>query len=400
MRVQACHEGSSAAAGCSPVRGAESDQIAVAGPSPAHCAASPPDPAEVHADNFTPCQRAVLEEANYILQRMEVNDNGMLNRLQTGNTCEDGGTPVQSCNTCSFTEEEQQSLQQAMLVDMSESHGASCTTLPWLAVSDENFCSILLAMLPQDQAHRVVCAAVSILRLRLDALAVPVKQSVAATVQELGTPWLSQGSLPQAAAKILIRVHHLEAAVGAGARHPLPVARLVLASLLTRPGLNAHQAELVIKTLKECGPTSMLLAAETLAAVAEAQDWGMAFNDSTAAALMYILKLRPDISQVTTGSFPICVGSTGTLLDRCCPQRCAVLLGVQDTMRGVVTSVCLAASQPSLRPSLKFAKLLMSLVAAYPAQCRLLHGQLAQAASNGTSVISKTCAQKVDALLT
>ena len=69
--------------------------------------------------------------------------------------------------------------------------------------------------------------------------------------------------------------------------------------MLARPGLNVHQAELVIKTLKDCGPASMLLAAETLAALSEAQDWGTALNDSTAAALMYILKLRPDISQVT-----------------------------------------------------------------------------------------------------
>ena len=67
-------------------------------------------------------------------------------------------------------------------------------------------------------------------------------------------------------------------------------------------------------------------------------------------------------------------------------------------MRELVNSICLAASQPSQRPSLKFAKLLMSLVAAYPAQCRLLHGQLAQAASQGTSMLAKTCAQKVDAL--
>ena len=68
-------------------------------------------------------------------------------------------------------------------------------------------------------------------------------------------------------------------------------------------------------------------------------------------------------------------------------------------MRNFVSSMCLAASQPSLRSSLKFAKLLVSLVAAYPAQCRLLHGQLTQAASHGTSMLLKTCKQKVDALL-
>ena len=88
--------------------------------------------------------------------------------------------------------------------------------------------------------------------------------------------------------------------MGAGARHPFAIARLVLARLLTWQGLNAHQAELVTNTLKHCGSASMLLAAETLIAASGAQDWGASWNDNSVAVLMQILKLRPVISQVKT----------------------------------------------------------------------------------------------------
>lgn len=47
----------------------------------------------------------------------------------------------------------------------------------------------------------------------------------------------------------------------------------------------------------------MLLAAEMVAAAAEAQEWGTSWSDSSSAVLMQVLKLRPNIPQVTRAVF-------------------------------------------------------------------------------------------------
>ena len=106
-----------------------------------------------------------------------------------GNRSDHGEAHLQGCSTYSISDEERETLQQAVLLDMPDPCGASCNCLPWLAVPDEAFCSLLLAILPQDQAFRVTCAAVNILGLRLGALAVPASQSMATAVGQLGMPW-------------------------------------------------------------------------------------------------------------------------------------------------------------------------------------------------------------------
>jgi hypothetical protein len=72
---------------------------------------------------------------------------------------------------------------------------------------------------------------------------------------------------------------------------------------------------------------------------------------------------------------------------------------VQDKLRKHVAALCLAASQPCLRKSIRYAKLLLTTIAAYPDVSRHLHDQLAAAASLGQSLLAKTCAQKIAALL-
>ena len=96
--------------------------------------------------------------------------------------------PSQGRNMYRFSDEEQQSLQEAMLLDMSDMCDDHCTSLPWLAIPDEAFCGLLLDMLPQDQSHRVVCAATSILGMRLEALTAPAAQIMVAAVGQLGMP--------------------------------------------------------------------------------------------------------------------------------------------------------------------------------------------------------------------
>ena len=88
---------------------------------------------------------------------------------------------AQDDGACSISEEGVQCLREAVLLDHSSS-----MTLPWLAVPDERFCSMLVALLPQDLAHRVACAAMSVLRLKLEALAAPATSVLAAAVVQIG----------------------------------------------------------------------------------------------------------------------------------------------------------------------------------------------------------------------
>ena len=62
-------------------------------------------------------------------------------------------------------------------------------------------------------------------------------------------------------------------------------------------------------------------------------------------------------------------------------------------------ALCMAASQPPLVKSMKYAKLLLTIIAAYPAVCRQQHDQVAKAAAVGKSMLARTCIQRAHALL-
>lgn len=84
----------------------------------------------------------------------------------------------------------------------------------------------------------------------------------------------------------------------AGKRHTLPLAQQVLSKLLALPGINAGQAEMISRTVKERCASSTQLAGDTLAAVGAAEGWGPQWNDHTVAALSALISLQPQLSQV------------------------------------------------------------------------------------------------------
>jgi hypothetical protein len=83
-----------------------------------------------------------------------------------------------------------------------------------------------------------------------------------------------------------------------GRHHPALLAQRVLARLLALPLMNAAQAELLGRALKECADSAAQLAAETLRAAADADSWGSCWSDSTVAAMSLLIALQPRMSQV------------------------------------------------------------------------------------------------------
>lgn len=149
--------------------------------------------------------------------------------------------------------------------------------------------------------------------------------------------------------------------------HSLPMGRDVLARLLALSGLNTAQAELLVTVLRECCFSSAQLAADVLEAVTDTPGWGSLWNETTVAAMSQIISLKPSLSQ--------------------------------DHIQRHASALCAAASLPHLQTSVKFAKLLISFVTAYAAQCRPQKHDLLQAAGKGKSFLAKTCTQKVQKLL-
>ncbi|BDA43635.1 hypothetical protein COCOBI_04-6480 [Coccomyxa sp. Obi] len=212
------------------------------------------------------------------------------------------------------------------------------SSLPWLEMPIETFCVLLLRLIHKDQAYRRTCAALEVLLLRLESLTIPASRTLVLTI------------------------------VQAGMWHSLPLAQVVLAKLVARPGLNTAQAELLIKVMKECQASAPQLAADVFEAVAYEPDWGSAWNENTVSVMSQIVTVNPTVS-----------------LDR---------------IQKHVAALCAAASLAHLQPSVKFSKLLMSFVAAYAGQCRPQQDELMQAAGRGTSFLAKSCKQKIESLLT
>ncbi|CAL8468417.1 g7957 [Coccomyxa elongata] len=210
-------------------------------------------------------------------------------------------------------------------------------SLPWLEIPLEVFCVLLLRLVHRDQAYRRTCAALEVLRLRLESLTAPASRTLVLTI------------------------------VQAGVWHSLPLAQVVLGKLVARPGLNTAQAELLIKVMKECRASVPQLAADLFEAVADEPEWGSAWNENTVSVMSQIVTIKPAV--------PL------------------------DRIQKHVAALCAAASLAHLQPSVKFSKLLMSFVTAYAGHCWRQQDELMQAAAKGTSFLAKSCKQKIENLL-
>ena len=73
---------------------------------------------------------------------------------------------------------------------------------------------------------------------------------------------------------------------------------------------------------------------------------------------------------------------------------------LQEIIQQQAQALCVASCLPEMQQSTKYAKLLMSYVAAYQIGCKPLQQQLCQAAASGTSFLAKSCKQKIQKLLT
>lgn len=154
----------------------------------------------------------------------------------------------------------------------------------------------------------------------------------------------------------------------AGMWHALPLAQVVLAKLMAQSSLSTAQAELLVKVLKESRVPSPQLTADVFEAVAEAADWGTSWNENTVAVMSQIVSARPSAPQ--------------------------------DKFQRHIGALCAAASLAHLQPSVKFAKLFISMITAYAPQCQTQRDELLQAAAKGASFLAKSCRQKVESLLT
>lgn len=60
------------------------------------------------------------------------------------------------------------------------------SSLPWLDIPIETFCALLLRLVHEDQAYRRTCAALEVLRLRLESLTAPAPRTLVLTIVQAG----------------------------------------------------------------------------------------------------------------------------------------------------------------------------------------------------------------------